>query len=49
MASEDSLHAAEPFLLIVRTRRVVTSAVALVARDSRRSQHIARFDNYLGR
>ena len=49
MASEDSLRAAESFLLIVRTRRIITSSLEPVARDTRRSQHIARFNNYLGR
>ena len=48
MASEDSAHNEQSFLLIVRTRRVVTALLA-VARDSRSFQHIAGFYNYLGR
>jgi hypothetical protein len=46
MASEDSAHVEQSFLLIVRTRRIVTAFA--VARDSRSFQHIARFSNYLG-
>ena len=44
MASEDSGErlARQSFLLIVRTRRIVTS-VLLVARDSRMFQHLAGF------
>ena len=47
MASEDSARAEQSFLLIVRTRRIVTAASA-VARDTRRFQHIAGFYNYRG-
>ena len=43
MASEDSHRRDEPFLLIVRTRRIVTGPVEPVARDTRRFQQIARF------
>ena len=47
MASEDSSHrSGRPFLLIVRTERVVTArSRELVAPDTRMSQHIARFCN----
>ena len=47
IVSEDSDRVDQSFLLIVRTRRIVTSC-ALVARDSRMFQHIAEFYNYLG-
>ena len=51
MASEDSttqLGAEKwPFLLIVRTPQIFTSAGALVLRDTRMFQHIARFANGL--
>ena len=51
IVSEDSRehNAHEPFLLIVRTGRVVTAAEAAVAPDTRSFQHIAEFYNYLGR
>jgi hypothetical protein len=43
MASEDSGGCIrQSFLLIVRTRRIVTSSL-LVARDSRTFQHLAKF------
>src|SRR5437588_313677 len=48
MVSEDSAHVEQSFLLIVRTRRIVTVDTSTVARDSRSSQHIAEFYNYLG-
>ena len=46
MASEDSARAEQSFLLIVRTRRIVTARA--VARDSRIFQQIAGFYNYHG-
>jgi hypothetical protein len=48
MASEDSAHIERSFLLIVRTRRIVTASTPAVAQDTRRFQHIAGFYNYLG-
>ena len=45
------LIARQSFLLIVRTRHIVTVPPTwdeTVARDSRMSQHIAEFYNYLG-
>src|SRR6266508_1635556 len=49
MACEDSSICSRPFLLIVRTRRVVTGrTLRAVARDSRSSQHLARFVLGLG-
>ena len=37
-----------PFLLIVRTGRIITAAKRRVAPDTRSFQHIAEFYNYLG-
>jgi hypothetical protein len=46
MASEDSARTEQSFLLIVRTRHIVTAEA--VARDSRIFQQIAGFYNYHG-
>ena len=43
IVSEDSGHFDRPFLLIVRTERIVTASTRRVASDSRVFQHIAEF------
>ncbi len=40
--------ATRPFLLIVRTGRIITALSGRVAPDTRMFQHIAEFYNYLG-